>query len=90
MDTFDQLAAELADLTRRVEQAQTAACPPFEGPAFTGRDEREDDLRALRNVLALLQFGVPRHLSYTRRAAPHPPRGWSIPYSRRPTTPETA
>lgn len=90
VDTFDELALEVADLARRVEAAQAAAqdagCPPFERTGCTDRDEREDDLRVLRNALALLQFGVPKHVPYTRRRVlPHPPRGWSIPYPRRPT-----
>ncbi len=88
VDTFDALAAELAELTRRIDEARAAACPPFDGTTFTSRNEREDDLRALRNFAALVQFGVPRHLPYVRRPrrpAPlmTPPSG--IPYPRRPT-----
>jgi len=90
VDTFDALAAGLAELTRRVDEAraavQNAERPPFDGTTFSDGPEREDDLRALRNFAALVQFGVPRHLPYVRRrAAPYPPRGWSIPYPRRPT-----
>jgi len=92
VDTFDALAAELAELTRRIDEAraavQNAERPPFDGTTFSGDPDREDDLRALRNFAALVQFGVPRHLPYVRRPRRPtplmtPPSG--IPYPRRPT-----
>lgn len=88
---LDQLAAEVASLAQRVQDALTA-----QPASVSDEGKRGSDLQALRNLIALAPFANPRLLPLLRRHVraprptlrplppppPTPPRG--IPHPRSP------